>query len=482
MKVYSDSNEGGYSVKDENYTLKILVTENEAVTLNDRVNLIREEFDINVEQIKYDADSGREKIGLKLLANDTDFDLFCIDTTYIDYYAKNNAVYDLSKEAQIVINFDNMFAGIKDLCFSNNILCGVPLSINQSQCLWKCNSELMKKLNFSIPLQKMTWIEFCELSQRLKKEANDLGINDFKVFSQNGMNVQLVEYMSNYLDYVNQTTIDCRDEYSSFLNTYINMVDEGIISETYDPGNSLFTIGGSFDYFANDEYVFPEPLFSHESSYVIGITILAVNPNSNHTEKAVEYLTAASSVSVLKKAAFTYLLKDREMYEYTDRNGNRQELSDNTGGHSVLAFVISNSTRQYFNKDIFGQVQEYVTKMRNRSISTDEFSNFGDSPPFRGILLGSAFPKPCKYQLIIKRHHRDTAGSCNFIYSCQLFLRSQSRKDLLFLFWRGGSSSSSLSSGMNQRRSSGLSCSSFCSCPGVASSCCTVGGATGWAS
>lgn len=375
MKIYSDPNEDGYSKKDEGYTLKILVTENEAVTLNDKANLISEEFDINVEQIKYDADDGREKIGLKLLANDTDFDLFCIDATYIDYYAKNNAIYDLSQEAQIVRNFDNMFEGIKDLCSSNNILCGVPLSINQSQCLWKCNSELMKKLNFSVPLQKMTWTEFYELSKRLMQEANDLGINDFKVFSQNGMNIQFVEYMSNYLDYINQTTVDSRGEYSGFLNIYINMIDEGMISEKYEPSNSLFTIGGTFDYFTTDEYIFPEPLFSHESRYAVGVTILAVNPNSKHIEQAVEYLTAASSVSVQKKAVSTYLLKDREMYEYIDKSGNQQKLIDNTDGHSVLAFVISNSTRQYFNKDIFRQVQEYVSKMRNRSISVDEFSD-----------------------------------------------------------------------------------------------------------
>jgi ABC-type glycerol-3-phosphate transport system substrate-binding protein len=219
----------------------------------------------------------------------------------------------------------------------------------------------------------MTWTDFYDYACSAKQKAEERGIRDFYV--QSGMNIQFIEYMSNYLDYINGTVTDAREEYKSFLNLYMKMMDEELISDSFATAStSLFSAGGTFDYVANDVTVFPEPLFSESCKYTVGVTLLAVNPYSEHLEEAAEYVRMASSPEVLQRAVSAYLLKDRDSYQYFDRNGNLVVLEDKTGGHAVLEYVFANSTRQYFNQDVFNEIKEYMGKVKDRTMTADEFA------------------------------------------------------------------------------------------------------------
>jgi ABC-type glycerol-3-phosphate transport system substrate-binding protein len=360
--------------QDNAYTLKVLISEDDAVAFGEIQKIISSTYNINIEQIKYDSSSGENKIRLKLLANDSDFDLFCVSSKNIAHYSKNNAFYDLASSATIVQNFDSMFEGLYDLCVSNNILCGIPVSVNKMQNLWNCNSSLLETLNIDLPLKKITWQEFYDWANELKNRAADAGINDFVVYAQDGINIQLIEYMSNYMNYIDGTVLNHTTEYAEYLDLYFRMISEGLISDTTDNKNALFTSGGHFDYMTTSAVVYLSPVLTPETQYTVGVNLLSINPNSRHIEQAIEYLEYASSEETLNLRPSEYLLKDRSSYQFINNFGERVIYESSTNGHDVLSFLIKNSTRQYFNRDVFNEMNADITKIRNQEISTSDFA------------------------------------------------------------------------------------------------------------
>lgn len=358
---------------DDAYTLQILISEDDTVAFGEIKKIIFSEYNINVEQIKYDSDTAEDKIRLKLLANDSDFDLFCVSSKNIDHYSKNHAFYDVSSSTTIVQNFNAMFDGLYDLCISNDILCGVPISVNRTQNLWNCNTSLLETLNLALPLEKITWKEFYDWAVILKEQATDAGIADFVVYAQNGVNIQLIEYMSNYMDYTATTVLDHTTEYIEYLDLYFKMLKEGLISDSTD-SHALFTSGGHYDYMTTSAIVFPSPVLTEDAQYTVGVNLLAINPSSQHIEQAIEYLAYASSEEVLNFRPSEYLLKDRSHYQYINNSGERVLYESTTNGHDVLAFLLKNSTRQYFNRDVFQEMNADILKLRNQEMSTSDFA------------------------------------------------------------------------------------------------------------
>ena len=184
------------------------------------------------------------------------------------------------------------------------------------QNLWNCNSYLLETLNIDLPLKKITWQEFYDWANELKNRAADAGINDFVVYAQDGINIQLIEYMSNYMNYIDGTVLNHTTEYAEYLDLYFRMIGEGLISDTTDNKNALFTFGGHFDYMTTSAVVYPSPVLTPETQYTVGVNLLSINPNSRHIEQAIEYLEYASSEETLNLRPSEYLLKDRTSYQF----------------------------------------------------------------------------------------------------------------------------------------------------------------------
>lgn len=366
----------------KSYTIKMAVYEGYVDHYADELrDLMLELYGIETEIIKYQYDFTNDKFTTKLLAGESDFDIYCMQDIFLNYYAKNSACYDLSSTKEIADNFNSMFDGTKELCTANGKLCGIPLTINTMQDTWGCNIELAQKLGIDIEelsTKKMTWKEFYDFSVAAKSKAESLGIDNFYVFSNlfSGIDLGIHDYMTNYFDYTDKIVKNNTDDYVEYLNIYMKMMDEKLITTDSESKNAsvLFNTDGSFDYYKCDNQIFPKPLISVEDSYVIGADILAVNPNSNNIAASVKYLEYASSLPVLKRKIGAYLLKDRGLYEYYNIDGERVIYESATNGHEVKAFMIKNGRQHYFNRDIFNEMSSYNDALRNREMKPEDFA------------------------------------------------------------------------------------------------------------
>ena len=407
-----------------NYEIKIV----EQLT-----GFIYDEYGVNAEIITYPYDWGfaNDKIATKLLAGDDDFDIYFLRADYIPYYSKVNACYDLSSSKEIVNNFGNMFDGMKDLCSVGDKLCGVPIQVSQANATWECNVELAEQLGIDIAAlstKKMTLPEFYDLAVEAKAKAVELGIEKFYILLDFYVDDKIYHYMTNYLDYTNKTIEDKTQEYVEYVKLYMKMIDEGLIK--VDPGwdmnyknnNVLFKYGGDFSFFSFEKQPFPKPLISVSDLYVIDTNILAINPHSQNIEAAKKYLAYSISLPVLQKR-LDYLLKDRDSYEFSwedyviklyntkmdeetkdalnkmgmeieepipldeyliERGMTFEEFVEEykssvgseptTNGHEVVAFLIKNGKRAYFNVDISNEIRSDVGDLRDRVMTPEDFA------------------------------------------------------------------------------------------------------------
>jgi hypothetical protein len=363
-------------------TVKILIN-NLQVPMNaeNLKAIIKEIYGMNAEITVYNYDFNNEKFTTKLLAGDIDFDIYGLSSEFMPYYAKNGACYDLSSEKKIVEQFDYMFDGLKELCSVGSKLCGVPLFLNKLPSMWSCNVELAEKLAIDIvnlSTKKMTWEEFYDFSVIIKNKAETLNIENFSVLSYLGWEMmidhRIDDYMTNYLDYTNKNVEDMRHEYAGYLDSYIKMLNEGLISNE-DGGSALFSRLGAFDYLNYNNQIFPQPLITANDSYIINSIVLAINPNSPNIEAAKKYLEYSVALPVLKRRIGDYLLKNWDLYEYYNPITNEIiKHKAKTNGHDVTAFMIKNGKAEYYNWDIFKEMSSDIGSILEFKISSKDFA------------------------------------------------------------------------------------------------------------
>ena len=392
---YANSDEGEIETNTANsndgkinaVTVKILVNGYDADkdSLETIRELIYDTYGMNAQITAYDSAGSWDdnKIATKLLAGDTDFDMYTLSSNLVPYYAKNNACLDLSSSKGIVDNFSNMFDGLLDICSVEEKLCGVPVRLNMFYNMWDCNIELAEKLGLdiaSLSTKKITWHEFYDFAAEAKAKADELGITDFYVLSAWGEDIdpKIWHYMTNYLDYTNKKIENKTTEYIAYLNLYKKMQDEGLISKDFAftaRDSILFTMTGAFSYKACDRQPFPNPLITDGDSYLVEPLMLAINPKSPNIEAAKKYLEYATSLPVLQKRVDDYLLKDWDLYEYSDPAGIEMGVGiATTNGHEVVKFIIKNGKRFYGNDDIYNEIQADAQLLKERKMSIEDFA------------------------------------------------------------------------------------------------------------
>ena len=385
-------------------TLRIAVYEIngnfEIVGLEKLKKLIYDEYGVNAEITTYPYVFDDDKIATKLLAGDDDFDIYFLQSMHIPYYAKVNALCDLSSSKEIVENFGNMFDGMQDLCSVGDKLCGVPVQVTKLNTIWDCNIELAEQLGIDIAelsTKKMTFAEFYDFAVEMKAKSVEIGMEEFYILSGGTLDVdhRVIDYMTNYLDYTNKTVENRTQEYIDYINLYMKMADEGLIKVVsswnlrLERDDILFLSSGDFSYLTPDIQPFPKPLISINDSYQIETNILAINPHSPNIEAAKKYLEYSISLPILQKRVFEYFLNDWDLYEYwlpesqlMDINGDILEIlpptiekrEAKTNGHEVVAFLIKNGKRAYFNLDIFNEMRDNVIDLRNGVMTPEDFA------------------------------------------------------------------------------------------------------------
>jgi len=368
-------------------SVRILIqNDNWVWNLENLLPLIEETYGMKAEITVYPFEAGTDKIAVKLLAGDDDFDIYCLLSYFLPYYAKNNACYDLSSTKEITDNFAYMFDGLKEICSSGGKLCGVPLFVNSGQNMWNCNTELAKKLGIDIETlstKKMTWGEFYDFIVSAKTKAESLGIENFRAVSDFGLiiDLKIQDYMTNYLDYTNKKVENKTDDYARYLDIYIKMLDENLISDRLESEggakSALFDRMGYFDYNNCELQPFPQPLLAAGDAYVIDPFVMAANPNSKNIEAAIKYLELSISPPILKKRPYDYLLKDWDLYEcnsHLDHETKDHKHEAKTNGHEVTAFMIRNGKRRYYNLDIFREMSSHIDALRNSEMTAKDFA------------------------------------------------------------------------------------------------------------
>lgn len=373
---------------EENHTIKVL--------LNEQLNLIfgsdahiggiknasQELFDKEVvttvlEGGLYGDDS---KIKLKLLACESDFDLFGIQHHSVEYYAMAGAIYDLSYEENIINNFELMYDGIRELCTVDNILCGVPLSYSLHACVYTVNLQLMEEMKIDLPDTSITWDEMEILLENIMLQSDINNISDFVPIKNIYNPTFYAEYLSNYCSYYKKTVEDKRDVLVKCLNIYQELLQKGLIA------NSNENMNTSFNYlFSKDDIgpnkdnlnhaIYPMPLLESGTRYPVSIELLAVNPHSPYIEDAVRYLECISSSDVLQQNPSYPMLKSSK---YTwDLPWGTQEFDwkQNPLTEWTLSYVFKNSIRSYSNSEIRNKMDNTLIKLLENNKDFKEYSD-----------------------------------------------------------------------------------------------------------
>jgi hypothetical protein len=77
---------------------------------------------------------------------------------------------------------------------------------------------------------------------------------------------------------------------------------------------------------------------------------------------------------VLQKRVSDYLLKDWDLYEYYNFEGEREIHEITTNGHDVIAFMVKNGKAMYYNWDVFKEVVDDIGLLFDRKISSDDYA------------------------------------------------------------------------------------------------------------
>lgn len=308
-----------------------------------------------------------EKIKLKLLANDTDFDLFMIDTlTGIDIFTKG-AYEPLDSYPGVMKNISEMYPGMQKLLKYNGNTIGIPMQQNVMNA-WAFNEELAQKYDIDPPvIENGIWTidEYYEYAKYVKEKSGGV-VYLYSIY-------WLGAYMT---EYINQLTGELTDDGENLKRIikwhkdFEELWDDDIKS---DYENHLFNglrLGMMLLY---DETLIPLPVINKNSKIGTAYQMLCVNrysPNKGLAAQFLEYMTAEKHryermAPILFNEIDKYKIYETEI---TDRMRYNSDYLNILYGNSVFEYQVrdDNFTKLYF---------DLSDKYMNNEISLDGIAN-----------------------------------------------------------------------------------------------------------
>ena len=315
-------------------------------------------------------DYSSDKIKLKLLANDTDFDLFIIDTpTGIDIFTKG-AYEPLDAYPGVMKNIGEMYPGMQKLLKYNGSTVGIP-TLQEVGAAWAFNDELAKKYDIDMPVTEngiWTIDEYYEYAKYVKeKSGGAVYVNSI---------FWIGAYMTEYINPATGEMTDGGENLKRILKWSKDLADLWDDDVFSDYENNLFYTGSSslpYSMKLRDETMIPIPVINKTSKIPTWYLLLCINKYSENKELAAQFLEYMTAEKHRYERMAPILFNEIDKYKIYET-----EITDRMRFNSdYLNILYENSMFEYQVKDdnFLGFYNELTDKYMNGEISLDSTAN-----------------------------------------------------------------------------------------------------------
>ena len=342
-------------------TVKLLSMSKADGFMNNLVYILKRDHDIQLEVTTIAED----KLKVKLLAGDNDFDLYVGAMQDGGDYLTNTLILDypvyepLENFPQITEQTNGLFEDVVRLCRHDGHIFGIPFCFFISNTILSYDAELASELGVTLPDPDWTLADFYNLAKEVRSDGVYLSFN---------LPLSLWDYMHQYFDpYGSGTLNDDGTALKEYLTIYKKMYDEDLLypgiwrdaSEAVKKGEIRFLFDNAESEFIwNHKDVILPPSFIGERIYTVNNPYLIMNPNSQNKNAAAAVIAAYLDPEnrMLTKANWgSYIYKDMSVYEHSAvRPSNFEETWDNANEERRAKILadIEDSRREFMTNDL----------------------------------------------------------------------------------------------------------------------------------
>ena len=266
----------------------------------------------------------------KLMAKDTDFDLFVIKQS--DYSIFEKGMFeDLRQYPDIAAHFDQMLPGIADFASHEGKIIGYPILTQIS--LHNYNVTQLEGFGIATPPVFLTMAEY----EALFDNANDSFATQKPA---TGMLPHALyrSLSTGYFTYEKELT---EQDIAAFFSDAKRMVEKRIVSLNYQEPE-LFS-SQSNNMFSRSQSRMIIPLDRADDPYSICADFLCVNPYSDNKEIALAYIKALSAPET-EREMLDYFISDMMFLQYREEDDNDTEPNNvyNETSTSAIQAILEN--------------------------------------------------------------------------------------------------------------------------------------------
>ena len=319
----------------------------------------------------------------KLMANDSEFDLFVLDSNMSSILDKGHYT-DLSIYTDIIDNINKMLPGYKELLSIDNAVYGVPIRISINTYAY--SSETLDYYDIKQPKLIPTMSEYLDMFAN----ANEQMQLDNVTAGQ----ITLHQFFSSLsASFFTEKDVQLSDV--AFLyETVLAMYEVGAIVTADTYGEGIFH-GTYINDYARANQIMMSPVYKEGAKLAGNVTTLCLNPSSKNKELAAAYLANLISPEIETAYLDEYipmlaLLHSHSHVEIELDESHiqadlleaeegasfpylfeREVMKDNIN-YQMYKEVFQNMTRRYFNGDINAFAMQTFEKLINNEISLEK--------------------------------------------------------------------------------------------------------------
>ncbi|MBQ8333443.1 MAG: carbohydrate ABC transporter substrate-binding protein [Clostridia bacterium] len=287
------------------------------------VILLQSEYGINLVLKHLPADQFDEKVRLKLLAGDKDFDLMVIPDAgdLLTPVLNNHAYRSLDEFPEVTARFDEMYPFVRGMCTNEKYgdVFGMPFGWNLSKCVLAVNPEASDYI--AVPDGAWTIEEFCDLAEKYAETRTD----DDPYFCNTTLLTQLICSLTQALSDGTVTR-----EYVEEMETRLhNLIGTGAVHDTNGSANRnaklllilweiMWPSDGEREIDTYDRCALPSV---NGKVYVQGGGWLVMNPNAANSENAAELLKILAQEEFSRNPSLptcAYVYPDYSKYQHDE--------------------------------------------------------------------------------------------------------------------------------------------------------------------
>jgi len=236
----------------------------------------------------------------KLLANDKDFDMFCLQSANYMNILFAEYFEDLSQYPGIVKNFDAMLPGVKEVSTFNGKIYGIPDNL-MFESLSYSRSE-MEDLGVTMPNMFPTLDEY-EAAMTMALE--DMTETRRAIGDAYAADV-LLSFMAEFLAAQNPDKAELAEVFAKIKG----LCDKGLLTLDNNAPSGIFVENKGRPN-NSDKLLMGTPRLYEDSGYAVRTMATLVNPSAANKALAIEYLEVLSSRECLERYYDASIAKDR---------------------------------------------------------------------------------------------------------------------------------------------------------------------------